>query len=335
MNNVIPSFGNASSLIHNFIKLQDPSKVFVLVDEHTKIKCLPILNLKNVNIIVTPSGESNKSLTAASRVWEVLLKHNADRHSLLINLGGGLVTDLGGYIASCYKRGIPFIHIPTSLLAMVDACYGGKTGINFKYTKNCIGTFCWPLNIFIDHSFLQTLDSRQFKNGKAEMIKHGLIANAKHYFNLKENHSINLSLIKESLNIKMNIVQKDPHEKNLRKILNFGHTIGHALESFYSEQKLDILHGEAIAYGMIYACKLSIKYKSLEKEKASDIINYLSTEYGTLKLKRNDAEKVISYIKQDKKNKKNIFQFVLLEDIGKAVIDCKVSEEDLHKTLTS
>ena len=226
-----------------FIQHQNPSKIFILVDENTHEYCLPTLlgNLETTasfEIIEIEEGEQSKNINTAVQLWEILTEFSADRHSLLICLGGGVVTDIGGFIASTYKRGIPFIYLPTTLLAMADAAVGGKTGIDHLFLKNIIGTFAEPKQIFLFADYLRTLPFPQLKSGFAEMLKHGLIADAGHW---QELISIENELSTEkiapyllqSAELKQKIVQKDFHEKHIRKILNFGHTVGHAVESLF------------------------------------------------------------------------------------------------------
>ena len=258
MLNPIIKYGSIKEELHSFLATNKYTQVFILVDENTLEHCLPLLPNFDYQIIKIESGERNKNIETCQKIWQNLLNNNADRKALLINLGGGVISDMGGFCASTYKRGIDFINIPTTLLAMVDATIGGKTGIDFGFQKNMIGLFSLAKTVLIDATFLKTLNYRQIKSGKAEMLKHGLIANEQHFTQIISSAIPNLDLIKASIAIKQEIVSTDPFEKGIRKSLNFGHTLGHALEAYYLANNLDILHGEAIAQGMIWAIQLSV-----------------------------------------------------------------------------
>ncbi len=312
------------------------SKVFILVDENTHEHCLPqfmaqITVACDFEIIEIESGEINKNINTCTQVWEVLSELDADRKSLMINLGGGVVTDLGGFVASTFKRGIAFINVPTTLLAMVDASVGGKTGVDLGPLKNQIGVINQPEMVLVIPPFLKTLEERQLHSGYAEMLKHGLIQDANYWSTLKTVSSFDAldALIYDSVVIKNKVVLQDPTEQNLRKILNFGHTLGHAVESYFleSETHETLLHGEAIAIGMILEAYLSYKCTSLPKEQLEDIKTTFLERYKSVAFNNSDIETILSLLKFDKKNSHGNINFVLLNEIGKPVIDIQIPEE--------
>jgi 3-dehydroquinate synthase len=249
-----------------------------------------------------------------------------DRDALVLNVGGGVVTDIGGFAASTYKRGIDFIHIPTTLLSMIDAAIGGKNGVNFMQAKNQIGNINQPEMVLINDKFLKTLPAHEFDSGFAEMLKHGLIADAKYFqqlidYKLNKEGSL-LELIKKSVQIKHEVISKDPKEKGLRKILNFGHTLGHAIESLMTYQKQKpITHGHAVALGMILAGFISKKIQNLEFIDVIEIKKQLLSIFEKIIFSDNDISKIIELLKYDKKNTNGEIRFVLLEKIGKATFD--------------
>lgn len=310
------------------------SRVFVLVDENTKKHCLKFIKSaigsRQTAIIQIKSGEKNKTLRACEKIWKELSRQNADRKSLLINLGGGVITDMGGFCASTYKRGIDFINIPTTLLSQVDASVGGKTGIDFLGYKNQIGTFAFPKAVFINPDFLKTLKERERISGFAEVIKHGLIADKK-YWNEIKSAGVNPTshiphLISASIEIKNKIVAADPYENGLRKVLNFGHTIGHAVESASLKNKKQLLHGEAIAIGMICESYTSRKVSGLTSEELDEITSFIKSIFKQKPIKQSPKQ-LIRLMKQDKKNKDSEINFTLLSSIGKAEINNSCSEE--------
>jgi len=315
------------------------SKVFILVDENTHEYCLPklmpaIVQDYDFEIIEIESGEENKNITTCTRVWEVLSELNADRKSILINLGGGVITDLGGFVASTYKRGIDFINIPTSLLAMVDASVGGKTGVDLGALKNQVGGINQPVMVLVASDFLSTLNERELQSGFAEMLKHGLIQDREYWNTLKNGVEADKidQLIYHSVNIKNKVVLQDPTEQHLRKILNYGHTLGHAIESYFleSEQHEKLLHGEAIAIGMILEAWLSYKLHGLPKEDLDEIKATFNKRYPKITFSSNDIETIIALLKYDKKNSHGNINFVLLKQIGEPVIDVQIDENLLH-----
>lgn len=323
----------------NIIKKGNFSKIFLLCDENTEKYCLPIIkNLINIEQVITiPSGELFKNLDTCSDVWEVLTDENADRKSLLINLGGGVITDMGGFIASLYKRGITFLNLPTTLLSQVDASVGGKLGIDFKGFKNQIGLFNNALSVFIIPDFLKTLDNRQLLSGYAEVIKHGLIYDNDYWgvINSKKLSDHDLTyLITRSVEIKNEVVNQDPLEKGLRKILNFGHTIGHAVESYsLANDSNPLLHGEAISIGMICESFLSYKVNYLTKEELNNIVNYINNIFDKYILKDDIFEELFELMKNDKKNNTNKISFSLINKIGSCNYDIYTEKDIIFEAL--
>jgi len=319
------------------------NKIFVLVDENTKENCLPrvepILNPIGFTLIEIKSGEENKSIKTLERVWQSLTEKGADRNSILINLGGGIIGDLGGFAASSFKRGMPFINIPTTLLSQVDASVGGKTGINFHGLKNEIGMFSHPKYVLVDSSFNRTLDKQNILSGWAEMLKHSLISNENDWENLIQNDIKQIGfkelnhLIARSVKIKNHFVEEDPNEKGIRKALNFGHTFGHAFESLYMNTSKKMLHGVAVAHGMTCELFLSHKIFNFPKEKMDRIVNYLFQKYPKLDILNSDFDKLFKLIQHDKKNELNSINFTLLEDFGKIKINTNCTKEDIFETL--
>ena len=312
------------------------SRVFILTDENVAPFWLPEteywLNSENAIEIVIKSGEQHKNLQTVQRIWKTLMKHCADRNALLINLGGGVITDLGGFAASTYKRGIKFINIPTTLLAMVDAAIGGKTGIDFGGGKNQIGTFAEAEEVIIDPVFLSTLPRRELLSGLAEMLKYGFISDANLLNTNLENYQ---DYILRCGEIKRGIVAHDPTEKGLRKVLNFGHTIGHAIESHCLTTIHPLLHGEAVAMGMAAALWLSVKQCGLEKKVLNNYEKQLPIllSEAEMNLTEADKEPIFSYLALDKKNKGEQPQFVLLEAVGNPVWDVEVDTEEVRSAL--
>ena len=350
-------FNNQISIMQNMINITFGSKaltditkqlnknqyssIFILVDTNTKKNCLlkfiDQTRLDNPTIILMRAGEENKHLQTCEEIWNQLSKFGADRNSVLINLGGGVVTDLGGFVACTFKRGIDFYNIPTTLLSMVDASVGGKTGIDLGSLKNQIGIIREPKQVIIDTQWLKTLPENELRSGFAEMLKHGLIANPSYWnelINIKQLDAITLSkFIKSSVAIKEKVVLKDPSEKSLRKILNFGHTMGHAIESYFmtDNKKERLLHGEAISVGMILESFLSVNCCNFPEKDAIEIKKCFSRYYPHVKISKTDREGILSLLRHDKKNKAGKINFVLLESIGKAKIDVKVKKELFDK----
>ena len=313
------------------------SKVFVFADRNTSDFCLSVFrqmldDYNGFDLIETDPGEENKNIDFCIGIWKTLLDFEADRKCLMINLGGGVVTDMGGFVASTYKRGIDFINIPTTLLSMVDASVGGKTGIDIDNVKNMVGTFSLPQAVFIETEFLETLPERELLSGFAEMIKHGLIADSAYYEELKKTDykKISAAAIHRSVEIKNEVVTEDPLEKGRRKILNFGHTIGHAVESYsLSKDKNALTHGEAIAIGMICEAYLSHKNSSLTAEELEQITADIKSIYPKYKIKEKSYPKLSVLMQSDKKNEHGNILFTLLESIGKCTYNCRVSDTDV------
>ncbi len=332
--------GNSSlTQLEKFLKKKEYSSAFILVDENTHRFCLPLLiancpSVQQSEIIEINSGEQNKNIEICSQIWATLSYLKADRNSVFINLGGGVICDMGGFIASTFKRGIDFIHIPTTLLAQVDASIGGKTGIDSSNIKNEIGLFSEPEAIVVLSDFIDTLDKRQIKSGLAEIIKHGLIADSAYWKKIKKEKNIK-NLINESIAIKNKIVQKDYFEKNSRKHLNFGHTIGHAIESYFlTESSKPLLHGEAIAIGIICESYLSSIKLDLKKNELNEICDFIITIFGKIKINKNSFDALVDWMKHDKKNVSNKINCTLLEKIGKAKHDNYISEDEIKKALS-
>jgi len=334
-------FNNISAELNRFIKQGNYSRFFVLTDEHTAQHCLPILleNLDdrdNYDLIEINAGEESKSIDFCVGIWKMLIDFGADRNSLLINLGGGVITDLGGFAASTYKRGIDFVHIPTTLLAQVDASVGGKNGIDIFNLKNIIGTFTQPKAVFVEHRFLETLPARQVRSGLAEMLKHGLIADADYWHKLKQSDLENLSseLIYDSIAIKNKVVIADPKERGLRKILNFGHTIGHAIESYsLDNDENPLTHGEAVVAGMICETYLSHQKCGLPLDAMQEIINTLLGLYGKYHFDGSCYPLLNNIMRKDKKNQGGKINCSLLSNIGQCEIDNICTDEELCDSL--
>lgn len=312
------------------------SIVFILVDENTHELCLPnfmaeINGEYQFEIIEIESGEINKNIETCVGVWEALSELGADRKSVLINLGGGVLTDMGGFIASTFKRGIDFINVPTTLLSMVDASVGGKTGIDLGALKNQVGVINQPAMVLVVPDFLDTLEKRQIISGFAEMLKHGLIKDKTYWEALKEAQSLEhmKSHILTSIQIKNEVVLKDPTEQNIRKILNYGHTLGHAIESYFLENasKEMLLHGEAIAVGMILEGYLSHKLLGLSEQSLEDIKSTFLNKYDKVEFIDTDIENILKLMKYDKKNSHGKVNFVLLKNIGEPVVDVEIPIE--------
>ena len=340
-NNVLISERGYDKL-NSLIRENSFSKIFILVDSNTHEACLPRFLPKletslEIEVIEMEQGEEVKNLDTCNSIWKVLSELEADRRSLLINLGGGVLTDLGGFVAATFRRGIAFINVPTTLLSMVDAAVGGKTGINLDSLKNQIGVIRPADMVLIDTVFLKTLPANEMRSGLAEMLKHGLIKDEDYWNRLLRLEDMNTEdldeLIRESIVIKEEIVLQDPTEKHLRKSLNYGHTLGHAIESYFLESpaKTKLLHGEAVAAGMIMETFISFEQCGFPPEKLQGITEAITRVFGKIDLKEEDFEEIKNLLKFDKKNEKGNINFVLLKDIGKPVIDCQVSNEILDK----
>ena len=317
-------------------------RIFVLVDETTNKLCWSLVKdylcLKDAQTIIIGATDRRKNLDTLVHVWESLQQGKATRHSLLINLGGGMVTDLGGFAASTYKRGINFINVPTTLLAMVDASVGGKTGINFGGLKNEIGVFNDAEFVLLDTNWLRTLDEENIRSGYAEMLKHGLIADDTMWaelinFNLAQPNLRQLaSMLDKSVRIKERIVTEDPHEKGIRKALNLGHTFGHAFES-WAMKRQPVLHGYAVAFGLIAELYLATTQTDFPTERMRQTVNFIRAYYGSLPITCNDYPELIELMHHDKKNRGNDINVTLLGGIGDIRIDQTITEEDIKEAL--
>ena len=320
------------------------SGVFILVDENTRRLCLPLFMKDDffgrVTVIEIKANDDHKTLESLASVWTSLQKNGATRKSLMINLGGGMVTDLGGFAASTFKRGMEYVNVPTTLLGAVDAAVGGKTGINFGGLKNEIGVINSSKSVVINADFFRTLDAENLRSGYAEMIKHGLISNTeiwKHIlsFDLDNVDYNRLSeLLLESISVKEKVVEIDPTEKGLRKVLNFGHTVGHAFESYAMEMGKPVLHGYAVAWGMISELYLSYKLLGFPKETLSTAVRMIKENYGALPIKCDIYDHLYDLMTHDKKNEGDgRILFSLLKNIGEFEINVAVSKKDILDSL--
>jgi 3-dehydroquinate synthase len=344
-NNYFVNFNeDAYQKLNIYIADFSPSTIFILVDENTNYHCLPLLMEKleteaEIEIIEIEAGEENKNLDTCSGVWHALTELGADRKSLMINLGGGVITDLGGFVASTFKRGIAFVNIPTTLLSMVDASVGGKTGVDLGVLKNQIGLFSNPEMVLIDPLFLETISDRELRSGLAEIIKYGITYDIKLWNEIGNFKVLNISnitkLIHRSIEIKNEVVTKDPKEKGLRKILNFGHTLGHAIESYFleSEDKENLTHGEAIAIGMVTEAFISQKLLNFPSGHLKAIKETILAIYEKVAIDSLDYEGIIDLLIHDKKNVGGQVNFVLLTDFEKFKLDCKVEKGMLIEAL--
>ncbi|MBS1548356.1 MAG: 3-dehydroquinate synthase [Bacteroidetes bacterium] len=328
--------------LNEYIAAQNFSKLFILCDENTHEYCLPTLlgNLETnipFELIEIEPGEELKNIDTAIQLWEILTEFKADRKALMMNLGGGMITDLGGFVASTYKRGISFVHIPTTLLAMCDASLGGKTGVDHGFLKNLIGTFALPEAVFLYPNFLKTLPHEQVRSGFAEMLKHGLVAHAKHWQDLAHLSLDKLELIypniETSMQIKQKLVDEDFKETGSRKLLNFGHTVGHAVESLFLHEGTTIPHGEAVALGMIVETKLSEIKGLLNKKECMEIIEIIRSFYPYISIEAWNNATLLSLIQNDKKNSHSALLFTLISTIGKGHWDVACQEEEIFEAL--
>lgn len=330
------------SQLNQFITDLKPTQLLILVDENTHEHCIPTLlgNLETdipFEIIEIEAGEELKNLETATHLWEILTDFGTDRKALLLNLGGGVVTDMGGFVASTYKRGIPFINIPTTLLGMCDASIGGKTGIDHQFLKNIIGTFAHPEHIFVYPKFLKTLSFDELRSGFAEMLKHGLISDKNHWNDLISiNHLTPENIfpfIERSMKIKENVVEQDFTEQNIRKTLNFGHTIGHAIESLFLLKGKPIMHGEAVAMGMICETRISFLNNLISADVSDEIIFLIRKFFPDLNIAAFTTQDIISLMMNDKKNSFGKVNFSLLTGIGSCTFNCEATTEHIEKSL--
>ena len=329
--------------LNKFISEKNYSNIFILTDTHSNEFCLtkflPFLATeKKIEIIEIEPGESEKNINTCVEIWNILTELGGDRKSLLINVGGGVITDIGGFVASTFKRGIDFIHIPTTLLAMVDASVGGKNGVDLGNLKNQIGVINVPKMVLIDTEYLSTLPQNEMRSGLAEMLKHGLIFDINYWTQFKELNQTDFAdfdtLIHRSIEIKNEIVMQDPTENGIRKALNFGHTLGHAIESYFleNETKKTLLHGEAIAAGMILESYISWQKRTLSATEYIEIKNAINAVFETIVFDKNDLQPIINLLIHDKKNEYGKVQFALLDGIGNIKINQEVENELIIKS---
>lgn len=336
-------FNDSITELINFIKRGNYSRVFVLTDENTSKHCLPLLKpgldeMDNYDIIEINAGEESKNIDFCIGVWKMLVDFEADRKALMVNLGGGVIGDLGGFAASTFKRGIDFVQVPTTLLSQVDASVGGKTGIDIDSIKNIIGTFTQPKAVFIATEFLESLPERQVLSGLAEMLKHGLICDAAYWNKLKESDLScpSAELIHRSVEIKNEVVIADPKEMGIRKSLNFGHTIGHAVETYslVNSKNGHLTHGEAIAIGMICEAWLSWKRTGLSEAGLNEIVSVINGLYPRYVIDKSAYGDLYNIMLKDKKNQNGRINCTLLAKIGQYSIDNICTEAELCESLS-
>ena len=318
-------------------------RLFVLTDSNTEKLCFPHISqnerVTKASRIIIKAGDDNKNLESLTQIWEHLSKHGATRHSLMINLGGGMLTDIGGFAAATFKRGIKFINIPTTLLGAVDAAVGGKTGINFTGLKNEIGAFAPAETVLIDSVFFKSLDHQNLLSGYAEMIKHGLIDSDKVWTDTIsfDTQSIDYDKLREltveSVAVKERIVEEDPYEHGIRKALNLGHTIGHAFESLSYEINKPIQHGYAVAWGIICELYLSLKICNFPQDKLRKTVHFIKENYHGFLYDCDQYERLYEYMKHDKKNESDTINFTLLSNVGEIEINQTASKEDIFESI--
>ena len=331
---------NAARQLGSIIAATPYDSLFILCDENTARLCLPkIPDTQAFKLITIPSGDTNKTLQSLTHVWQQLQEGGATRHSLLVNLGGGMVTDLGGFAASTFKRGITFINIPTTLLAMVDASVGGKTGINFGGLKNEVGVFSNAQQVIIDTQFLSTLDCENLLSGYAEMIKHALISSVDAWAELlcyvpdSSNLAPLAPMLKTNIQVKERIVEADPHEQGLRKALNLGHTVGHALESFAMAAGRPVLHGYAVAWGIVCELYLSAIKTGFPTTPLRQTAAYIRLHYGPPAIECKHYDQLLELMTHDKKNTGSSINFTLLADIGSLRLNQTATRDEIFEAL--
>jgi len=317
-------------------------KTYILVDENTYKHCFPLIEKAFIfppQIITIKSGDENKNLETSQIIWNYLSNNEGDRSSLLINLGGGVITDIGGFVASSFKRGIDFINIPTTLLAQVDASIGGKVGINSNGLKNEIGFFSHAKKVLIYPEFLKTLDKNELISGFGEVVKHALIDSPESWNKLQSFNTENIdylklqNLIEKSAQVKQKIISQDPTEKGIRQSLNFGHTFGHAIETFLGRKNIKILHGEAVAIGLICELFISNKILDLDLSKMFKIVEYIAINFKSFKIEMDSYEEIYELMKHDKKNINNEIRFALISDIGEVKVNQTCEKSNIFQAL--
>ena len=325
----------------SFLAQKKYGQILVIADENTAQHCLPRLTAalgnQNYLLIKIPPGEQHKHIGTCQEIWQQMLDAGLDRRALVINLGGGVIGDMGGFCASTYKRGVDFVQVPTTLLSQVDASIGGKLGIDFGMVKNSIGVFCNPQAVFVDPAFLTTLSAREIRSGFAEIIKHGLIQDVEQWDKIKNISDLNgvnwAELIVPSLLIKKHVVEEDPFERGLRKALNYGHTIGHAVEGFALETDRPLLHGEAIAIGMITEAWLSQQQGYLSSEDLAEISVFFIKTYGHYALSEENFSAYLRLMGNDKKNEGQKINFSLIGAPGQVHINCHAEAPEIMASL--
>lgn len=325
--------------LRDFFSNASYSRIAVLTDENTAAHCYPLISpaLPDHFVIKVKSGEEQKNLTTCSEIWQSMTDHALDRHALMIVLGGGVLGDMGGFCAATYKRGIDFLLVPTTLLAQADASIGGKLGIDFNHLKNHIGVFQLPVRTILFSGFLKTLPFGELRSGFAEVIKHTLISDRPMWDIVRakkiDQQDWNV-LVRHSAEFKSKVVTEDPREKGLRKILNAGHTIGHALESYLLAHNKRVLHGEAIAAGLIMEAYVSWQRQMIGKDEFEQVQNYLLREFGKVTFDADEIDAIASLTLQDKKNRGNKILCVLFDQLGRARWDCEISLEEVKGALS-
>lgn len=328
-----------SESLKTFLAVKDYSKIIVLADTNTKRFCYPIIkdSLPKHTVITVKHGEENKNLQTCELIWSAMTEAQLDRHALMINLGGGVIGDMGGFCAATYKRGIDFIQIPTTLLSQVDASVGGKLGIDFQGFKNHLGVFTLPNAVLIDPIFLETLSEREKRSGFAEILKHCLIQDVNKWDEIRRKDLADQDLpdlIAHSVEIKKKVVEQDPTEKGLRKILNFGHTLGHAVETFFLPQgKKRLFHGEAIATGMVCESYIAYTRGLIDERTLEQIEEFIFSIYGKVAIDAADFDTIIGLTLQDKKNKGKDVRFSLINAAGSCLYDIVVTKNEMKKAL--
>ncbi len=328
-----------SESLKTFLGTKSYSKIVVLTDTNTKRFCYPVIkdSLPKHTLITVKHGEENKNLQTCELIWSAMTEAQLDRHALMINLGGGVIGDMGGFCAATYKRGIDFIQIPTTLLSQVDASVGGKLGIDFQGFKNHLGVFTLPNAVLIDPVFLETLSEREKRSGFAEILKHCLIQDGEKWQEIRRKDLADQDLpdlIAHSVEIKKKVVEQDPTEKGLRKILNFGHTLGHAIETFFLPQgKKRLFHGEAIATGMVCESYIAYERGLIDERTLEQIEEFIFSIYGKVDIAEADFDTIIGLTLQDKKNKGKEVRFSLISSAGSCLYDIVVSKNEMKKAL--
>ncbi|MEM9916671.1 MAG: 3-dehydroquinate synthase [Bacteroidota bacterium] len=334
--------GDCWEAFNGFLADSHYSKVFVIVDENTEQLCLPKLKahcptLLEAQLIRVTAGEQHKNIESCQHIWSTMMAAKADRKALTVNLGGGVIGDMGGFCASTFKRGMDFVQVPTTLLSQVDASIGGKLGIDFADVKNSVGLFANPKAVFVLPNFLETLSARELRSGFAEIIKHALIADHRQWMSLLQEEDLQQiaweQVIVHSLGIKQRVVEEDPFERGLRKALNFGHTIGHAVESQALHSDDPLLHGEAIAVGMVAELFLSHKVLGLPLEKVQQATDYLLTHYGRRRIDLSNPALLLSLMRNDKKNEGGKINFSLLPELGQVQVNQTCEEALILESL--